>query len=290
MEASTSRSAICPICSVNPTKYTCPRCSTPSCSLSCSKEHKVQASCSGERNKAAYVPMNKYGWGQMMNDYTYLEDVGRRSAALKDRSKDPSSALRKGKHKRDFLQSHLAALNMDMELLPVGMSRRKLNQSTLDSKTNTVYLTVEVRTHAGSSKTVAISHRHKLETRLDSIIDAHSTSWCTLGNDAVDLSSTLGDALNGRSFVEFPTFDVWEERPRALGPQAMKGLIGGYGSEEEDKEQPDVPDPKQNMAGLGAYGSDSEMDSDLDIRPPVAPSESNPDEVDWDVTSDENNE
>lgn len=130
---STSQQTICPICKQNPTKYTCPGCSTPTCSLSCSKGHKSQTGCSGQRNQVAYVPMNKYGWGQMMNDYTYLEEVGRRATDLKGKTKDHAN-FKKGKNKRDILQSYLAAQGIDMEQLPLGMSRRKLNQSTFDVK------------------------------------------------------------------------------------------------------------------------------------------------------------
>ncbi|TFK27018.1 hypothetical protein FA15DRAFT_587163 [Coprinopsis marcescibilis] len=61
-----------------PAKYTCPRCGAKSCSVACSKLHKQQTGCSGERDKVAYVPMKEYGWGTMMNDYAFLEDVGRK--------------------------------------------------------------------------------------------------------------------------------------------------------------------------------------------------------------------
>ena len=33
-----------------------------------------------ERNKTVYVPMNKYRWGLMVNDYMYLEEVARKAA------------------------------------------------------------------------------------------------------------------------------------------------------------------------------------------------------------------
>ena len=78
--------------------------------------------------------MNKYGWGQMMGDYTYLEDLGRRSAEWKGKSKDGNASFKRGRGKREILQLQLQALGIDMELLPLGMSRRKLNQSTWDVK------------------------------------------------------------------------------------------------------------------------------------------------------------
>ncbi|KAG9025816.1 hypothetical protein FS837_004811, partial [Tulasnella sp. UAMH 9824] len=69
---------LCGHCKLNPSKYTCPRCSFKSCSLPCSTTHKVLYNCSGVRDPVSYVPMNRYGWGTLMNDYTYLEGVGRK--------------------------------------------------------------------------------------------------------------------------------------------------------------------------------------------------------------------
>ncbi|KAF9005759.1 hypothetical protein BDZ89DRAFT_1168853 [Hymenopellis radicata] len=252
---STSRQAICLICRLKPTKYTCPGCSTPTCSLSCSKGHKSQTGCSGQRDKAAYVPMNKYGWGQMMDDYTYLEDVGRRSSEWKDKSKDHAS-FKKGKGKREALKSYLETQGIHMELLPLGMSRRKLNQSTWDARTQTAYLTVEVKSHSGMSKTTAITHRHRLDASLDSIIAAHPSSC--FGDAPVDLSRTLGQILKGKSFVEYPAFDVWEERPRKLGPGVMKGMLSGYASDEDDPAERGASKAPPALALLGAYDSDTE--------------------------------
>ncbi|KAF8868873.1 hypothetical protein CPB85DRAFT_1570645 [Mucidula mucida] len=254
---STSRQAICPICHLNPTKYTCPGCSTPTCSLDCSKEHKSRTGCSGQRNKAAYVPMNKYGWGQMMDDYTYLEDVGRHSSEWKDKAKDHAS-FKKGKGKREALKSYLETQGIDMELVPLGMSRRKLNQSTWDARCQTAYLTVEVKSHSGTSTTTTITHRHRLDVTLESIIAAHPSSWCTFRDAPVDLARTLGQVLKGKSFVEYPVFDVWEERPRKLGPGVMKGMLSGYASDEDKTAERGASKAPQGLALLGAYDSDAE--------------------------------
>ena len=71
--------SVCVICEKNVAIYTCPRCSTRTCSLICSTGHKTRGEgCSGIRNKAAYVPMNQYGYMALMDDYVYLEDVGRK--------------------------------------------------------------------------------------------------------------------------------------------------------------------------------------------------------------------
>jgi hypothetical protein len=69
---------LCALCRLETPKYTCPGCSSRTCSLNCSSSHKSSTGCTGQRNKASYVPMNKYSWGTMVDDYVFLEDVGRR--------------------------------------------------------------------------------------------------------------------------------------------------------------------------------------------------------------------
>ncbi|KAI9334802.1 hypothetical protein BD770DRAFT_292176, partial [Pilaira anomala] len=68
---------LCHICKVADWRYTCPRCHTHTCSLTCVKQHKLETSCSGIRDKTSYVPLRNYNESNMMSDYTYLEDVSR---------------------------------------------------------------------------------------------------------------------------------------------------------------------------------------------------------------------
>ncbi|KAG6378499.1 hypothetical protein JVT61DRAFT_12760 [Boletus reticuloceps] len=115
--------------------------------------HKQDTGCTGERDKVQYVPMNAYGWGTMMRDYCYLEDVGRKvsecgndivrggymgnTGASKAASMHKFSRGRKsttGRSKRDALRNYLETLGIDVEFLPAGMERRHLNQSTFDQK------------------------------------------------------------------------------------------------------------------------------------------------------------
>ncbi|PPR02465.1 hypothetical protein CVT24_002014 [Panaeolus cyanescens] len=200
--SSSSSQLICKICS-KPSKYTCPGCSTRTCSLPCSTAHKKQTGCSGERNKAAYVPMNQYGWGTMMNDYTFLEGMARQvsdwgneivrggyMAGGGDRGRGGTSRGRGrgGQHsggpprtKRDILKMQLEARDIDVDLLPVGMERRKANQSIWDFKNQTAMLTIEFKFHkprdplAPSSTPleppfVVLTHRNDLKTPLITLL------------------------------------------------------------------------------------------------------------------------
>ncbi|KAJ3542359.1 hypothetical protein NM688_g5978 [Phlebia brevispora] len=165
--ASSSTAPLCAICALNAAKYTCPRCHMRTCSLPCSATHKtVGAGCSGVRNKAAYIPMNQYGYMALMDDYVYLEEIGRKvgdwgkeivsggydassshsghrgQMRSRGRGRGRGRGMARGglahangpRSKRDVLKMELDHMDIEMDLLPVGMERRILNQSTWDHK------------------------------------------------------------------------------------------------------------------------------------------------------------
>ena len=173
--AAQRQSPICVICQTNAAIYTCPRCNLRTCSLPCSNKHKTLGNgCSGIRNKAAYVPMNQYGYAALMNDYTFLEEVGRKvgdwgreivqggytpsngAGAARGRGDargrgrgrgrgGGAGAAGKATSKRDVLKMQLDFRDIEIEFLPNGMERRTLNQSTWDFKYALCLLCVCVR-------------------------------------------------------------------------------------------------------------------------------------------------
>lgn len=93
--------------------------------------------------------MNRYTHGTMMDDYVFLEDMGRRVSEWgQDIARGGYGALqgqrarggirrgktRSGTSKRDILKSQLESRDIEMDLLPSGMERRTLSHSTWDSK------------------------------------------------------------------------------------------------------------------------------------------------------------
>ncbi|KAF8211416.1 hypothetical protein K438DRAFT_1958528 [Mycena galopus ATCC 62051] len=207
--------ALCSVCNHRYAIYTCPRCTTRTCSLPCASTHKTRTACSGQRDKAAYVPMNRYGWGTMMDDYAFLEDVGRKvgdwggeisrgkfqaggaaAASSGDRGGRGRGRGRGrargaggasgggGRTKRDVLRMQLEARDIEMNILPPGMERHKLNQSTWDAKNQTALLTIEFKIHptpnplALSSQPpdpphTLLTHRNSLETPLLTLLQTH---------------------------------------------------------------------------------------------------------------------
>ncbi|KAF8665784.1 hypothetical protein AX16_000231 [Volvariella volvacea WC 439] len=128
--------------------------------------------------------MNQYGWGAMMDDYVFLEEIGRKigdwgkeivqGGYMKNLAtngarvgigangrntvsmKHGNARMRgRGKHsgpqsrnsKRDLLKMQLEEMNIDVELLSVGMERRLNNHSVWDLKSQKPYLTVEFVFH-----------------------------------------------------------------------------------------------------------------------------------------------
>ena len=82
--------------------------------------------------------MNEYGWGKMMDDYVFLEDMSRKVGDLGREIVRGGYSFGKGagrgRTKRDVLKLQLEARDIDVDLLPLGMERRKVNQSCWDFK------------------------------------------------------------------------------------------------------------------------------------------------------------
>ncbi|KAG8858360.1 hypothetical protein FRB91_009812 [Serendipita sp. 411] len=125
--------------------------------------------------------MNVYGYQAFVQDYVFLEELGRRASewgrdiqkrklgtndggnqvsfapGTKGGSKDGRNVgknyHRQHRHhhartKREILKERLEEdYEIEMLLLPEGMERRKVNQSTWDAKTSKVYLTAQYRFH-----------------------------------------------------------------------------------------------------------------------------------------------
>ncbi|KAJ9160986.1 Box C/D snoRNA protein 1 [Coniochaeta hoffmannii] len=69
---------LCTICHREPPKYKCPRCGVRTCSLPCTKKHKAWASCSGERDPAAFIPRERLVTDAGVDhDYNFISKIER---------------------------------------------------------------------------------------------------------------------------------------------------------------------------------------------------------------------
>ena len=71
-------SDLCPYCNCQPHKYRCPACFARTCSLACSKKHKLYSQCTGVRDPTAFVKRSKLASPEKLKqDYNYLISVER---------------------------------------------------------------------------------------------------------------------------------------------------------------------------------------------------------------------
>ncbi|RLM00116.1 hypothetical protein CFD26_108211 [Aspergillus turcosus] len=71
-------SDLCTICHINTPKYRCPRCSTRTCSLPCSRRHKLWSQCSGVRDPAAYLKRSELATESAFDrDFNFITKIER---------------------------------------------------------------------------------------------------------------------------------------------------------------------------------------------------------------------
>jgi hypothetical protein len=68
--------SLCTICHIAPPIYRCPRCGVRTCSQLCVKKHKTWAECSGERDKTAYKPAREIRTpAGIDHDYNFIKRI-----------------------------------------------------------------------------------------------------------------------------------------------------------------------------------------------------------------------
>lgn len=147
IDATASRGLqICCICGEK-SMYTCPGCQRKTCSLTCIRVHKAEHHCSGQRDVASFVPVNKFDDTQLRRDFYFLEDCRRAlESSATHRPRDslhytyaalppPLHALREAAKKRGVL----------CQLVSEGMKKRDENTTRFDKKTDTMIWRCEFR-------------------------------------------------------------------------------------------------------------------------------------------------
>ena len=234
----------CQVCNELTAKYTCPRCKLNSCSLNCSKSHKARDNCNGERDRVAFVPLNEYTEGTLLDDYALLEDTKRRvegigKAAFKDKilttnynqNQNHSSNNRnnngnnsKFKYNNDDFKARnlkwaFADQGIELRCSPLGMERRRKNTTHIDSKTREIKFTIEViiqnnnphfLNHVYQSTKVSflLSKRCNIQdiSKFNVYVKSQDGKYVLINKD-----DELIEGLRGCTIIDFPILIVTEE-------------------------------------------------------------------------------
>ncbi|TQS35472.1 hypothetical protein Golomagni_04107 [Golovinomyces magnicellulatus] len=157
--------SLCSICYIDPPKYTCPRCLAETCSLPCSKRHKIWSSCNGIRDPTVYKPISEVATpAGIDHDYNFIhsiehEDLGLVSREELNRARNgENEELWNKKHKRNnepgefCIQRVTQERNIQILKAPKGMRRNKENTTTWNRKRKTIDWQVEWFYHKPGSE------------------------------------------------------------------------------------------------------------------------------------------
>ncbi|KAK9861643.1 hypothetical protein WJX84_010130 [Apatococcus fuscideae] len=123
---------MCQACGQKQAKYTCPACSSRSCSLDCCRAHKLGSGCTGKRSRTAHVPMADFSDRELSSDYKFLEEAGR-AGEVAFRGRPEGTDCAPPERVRSLLKA-AGLRHVDLRLQMPGMTRRKANTSKYDHK------------------------------------------------------------------------------------------------------------------------------------------------------------
>jgi hypothetical protein len=120
-------SDLCSSCHLSPPKYKCPRCSTRTCSLQCSKRHKQRAGCSGKRDQTAYMPKAKiYTAEGIDHDYNFISSIEKQ---IENGTRIQPPLTHYHEHRGTGYWQLMKKLGINVIDAPRGMSRENLCKS-----------------------------------------------------------------------------------------------------------------------------------------------------------------
>jgi len=210
-------------------KYTCPGCEIRFCSLPCSKRHKANTACTGQRSKTKFVSSKEFTSSTLANDYQFLDEVIHTSQKAKKTAREepvPSHLL--------ALQRHATKRNIFLSFMPEMMTRRQTNTTIFDSTKHQILWRVEWKFSdrdniikmvdeslpetitlrqaiAHKFKDVAIRHQlhrfvHEGLEGLSFYLKAEFTNKTEYYS--LDPSKSLNSCLVNKPIIEFPTIFV----------------------------------------------------------------------------------
>lgn len=136
----------CQICTINPSKYNCPKCAIKSCSLACSRKHKEAMQCDGKREKNNFIKRKEMNLKTVFSDSLFLQEirssvacgtiVGRGRVQEKHHHQGAINNLKQ-------IVKHASLNNCAVKIAPVGLKRARSNQSKFLKKRKEISWTIE---------------------------------------------------------------------------------------------------------------------------------------------------
>ena len=162
----------CSMCQQNPIKYTCPRCSTRTCSLPCCLQHKKVLHCNGQRDKTSFKPLNAMNDLDLLSDYRFLEEVNRQvETSKRDELTNKMKSFNESTRFQKLIQNKLKILgSIQILYLPRFSTRHKQNQMWFDRKTNDIFWHIECRFFIDSFYTWSITRLPTKEVTLTNLL------------------------------------------------------------------------------------------------------------------------
>ncbi|TVY90856.1 putative box C/D snoRNA protein [Lachnellula willkommii] len=130
-------STLCSICHINTPKYTCPRCSVNTCSLPCSRRHKLWSSCNGVRDPTVFVPKSQLATPSGIDhDYNFLHSIEHR----------------KGRSEKEIVENRRLVKESELKAAREGEDRRRpKNAPEGEACINRILLAYKIRVYRAPS-------------------------------------------------------------------------------------------------------------------------------------------
>ena len=212
----------CVVCRISSAQYTCPRCNQKTCSLKCSKRHKEQSGCSGERDLTGYVSRSRLRSSATTfdSDYNLLMAVEREIRLRHASFRDNGSVPKHIEKLRNLLHKH----GYSISYTPLGLYRSRLNKTQFHTKRQCILWTIEWCFHTDLTTESKISHWNDEGATLTdcfSRLKIAALNWPIFSlrnpNDVADTPSyrsldtqaAVRDSLLHATIIDFPCIDVF---------------------------------------------------------------------------------
>ncbi|KAK6515671.1 hypothetical protein TWF506_007987 [Arthrobotrys conoides] len=223
-------SVLCSVCVEAESKYTCPVCTARTCSLVCSKRHKLRSSCEGQRRPSAFKSKSDlHRPTQIAADFDFLDSIQRSLDRAADH--DPHGPSRS----KPLLDPRIKDICNPRGLVilpaPLQSSRAHQNHSFYNNNINRIIWTIEWVVNGSTASIIEVDESLTLNDVFENRVlpslstppfsddKAHPLSLLyhlrsidhrSQGIALLPLSAqdTLSEALVNATVLEFPTIQV----------------------------------------------------------------------------------